>query len=631
MKSIPQACADLELLRDLEEISELGHGGNGRVFHVRNKSTNQEFALKWIHLDYSDDASLSDKEYFKLQKQQWDEIFSMKVLAQVDEIVSIKQHAFYTHPDGQHVDSFILMELLAPLDTLLSKQKLTIEESARLVEDVSTALTACHNAKIIHGDVKPDNILIGPDCYKLADFGVSLRLQKDKHLQPGGTLYYLPPECRQSGEATVVGDVYSFGMTLYTLFNDGLLPFQKEANAEAEEAAWKACLDLASQPQGVYPPPQHAPEAIAEVLLRATAIDSSKRYPTPKALADAYLAAVASLTEEQRKTPLPYGKHRAVYRSTRAATPNFRNNLKSRNTVSTAANSPFATQSGFDDPPVQTEIAPLHFEPVVPETPPARKKPVFLIVAISVAALAAVALGVFLLLSSLSLTITAQPDSFSAVLDIGNARGDVTLQLYAYGSGAGPVLTGSAPTMTLSPLAPETPYTVSVTSGGQTAQANFTTLPAETGRFTPLQQKIFTCDSAVVAKTANLHDLTNRAIEAKPFTGDQLTLRNTTLFAQNLSILLSCSVAYEAPAEFSDGVMLLVLRTPDDIVTQAFDVPGHTKSKPRFNLTHDFSPLFDEYFSRHHTHYQGEIRLEIYWLNELLGSADLTLTDGRQK
>lgn len=627
MNSIPSACQNLAFLADLEEIKVLGQGGNGKVFHVRNKETNKEYALKWIHLDYSQDCGVSNEEFFALQKQQWNEIFTMKSLSSTKEIARFDNQISYTHPDGQSVDSFILMELLTPLDDLLKNKTLTVGMSKELVTNISTALTACHKLNIIHGDIKPDNILYGEDCFKLADFGVSLRLQDNRYLRPGGTPYYLPPECHQSQEATALGDIYSLGMTLYILFNDGLLPFQKTPIEQDELDAWKQCCELAERQEGSYPPPKYAPKEIADVILRATAVKVQDRFQTPQALADAYCEAVGKLTDEQRGLPLPYGEHQIVYRSTMAETPKFQNISRKRATSTSAELSPFAQQDGFstvnaaDLKPKTTDAVPATATQTNPQP---KKLPVPIIAACAGAAVLLILLALVLLLGSgKPLTISVQPGAFEATVTLGNATDDVSLLVSASNTGEGFTVTSADSVVTLTGLAPETSYTVQASMDGQTAQEAFRTKAAAIEHFQPVSQNVFTCSVTLLDSNSNLTALlSNDEVTLLP--DNQLTLRDTRLISQNTAILLSCSMQCE-PGAFEDSTMLLVLRAPDDVVTQAIPVPAWTLSSPSFRTTQNFSALFDEYYNRHGRHFEGEVKLEIYWLNELIGSAELIL------
>lgn len=98
MKSIPAACAEQAQMRDWEEIGELGRGSNGVVYHVRNRVTGQEAALKWIHIEYGGDSGLSLQEFREAQTQLLDEINFMQKLSRTPQIVGIQDYASTSAP-----------------------------------------------------------------------------------------------------------------------------------------------------------------------------------------------------------------------------------------------------------------------------------------------------------------------------------------------------------------------------------------------------------------------------------------------------------------------------------------------------------------------------------------------------
>ncbi len=128
---------------------------------------------------------------------------------------------------------------LEQLMSSLKSRELGVKEE--LLNDVLEGLQAIHDSGIVHGDVKPENVLIfhepsRPSGYiaKLSDFGFS-QLDPDSELAAGGTPYWNAPECLDGCPAALSQfktgskrDVYSFGL-LATYLISGQKPFSSDA------------------------------------------------------------------------------------------------------------------------------------------------------------------------------------------------------------------------------------------------------------------------------------------------------------------------------------------------------------------------------------------------------------------
>jgi serine/threonine protein kinase len=118
---------------------------------------------------------------------------------------------------------FIVMERLSgwTLRDQLDQGRLSITAVHTLAEQILAALSAAHAAGILHRDIKPGNILIGPDGqWKVADFGIAkaAELPAADDTASGlvrGTPAYLAPERFYGAAATVQADLYALGAVLY--------------------------------------------------------------------------------------------------------------------------------------------------------------------------------------------------------------------------------------------------------------------------------------------------------------------------------------------------------------------------------------------------------------------------------
>lgn len=152
---------------------------------------------------------------------------------------------------------------------------LAAAEAARLVEDLAGAVHAAHRTGIVHGDVKPENVLLTPETHRvmLADFGIatSLAVSVAAGSTPIGTVAYMAPEqWRDRLAPSPASDVYTLGGTLYYLLS-GVAPHAgREVGADAPPR----------------PLPATVPPRLREIVQRALAPRPEDRPPSAAALAD---------------------------------------------------------------------------------------------------------------------------------------------------------------------------------------------------------------------------------------------------------------------------------------------------------------------------------------------------------
>src|SRR3954471_18185309 len=138
--------------------------------------------------------------------------------------------------DGQ---PWLVMEYLPSksLSTVLSERgTLSPRDVASIGEQVASALTAAHNAGIVHRDIKPGNILLGDEgVVKITDFGISRATGDVTVTATGmlaGTPAYLAPEVAKGYDPGSPSDVFSLGSTLYAAI-EGAPPFGLSENTIA--------------------------------------------------------------------------------------------------------------------------------------------------------------------------------------------------------------------------------------------------------------------------------------------------------------------------------------------------------------------------------------------------------------
>jgi len=153
------------------------------------------------------------------------EIALQRSLAGHPNIVALEDSAVLPDEDGSGCTVLIRMEQLRPIRDMFP---LSEKDVYRMGCDICDALCACAEKNILHRDIKPDNIFYAPDgSCKLGDFGIS-RLQESGRTEMTvhmGTPMNMAPEMSAGTRYDSRADLYSLGLVMYTLLNDGRGPF----------------------------------------------------------------------------------------------------------------------------------------------------------------------------------------------------------------------------------------------------------------------------------------------------------------------------------------------------------------------------------------------------------------------
>ncbi len=119
---------------------------------------------------------------------------------------------------------YIVMEYVAgeSLKARLTRQgPLALEEALRIAGETAEALEAAHSAGVVHRDIKPHNILVGPEGQvKVTDFGIARAMSSSSNTETGtivGSVNYVSPEQARGDVVGPQSDVYSLGVTLFEM------------------------------------------------------------------------------------------------------------------------------------------------------------------------------------------------------------------------------------------------------------------------------------------------------------------------------------------------------------------------------------------------------------------------------
>ena len=172
----------------------------------------------------------------------------------------------------EHVEGRDLQALMAEQGVL------DIESTLAITIELCKGLGYAHRAGLVHGDVKPHNILVTSDSQiKLTDFGLARALTVSRpHEAQGlvwGTPSYLAPECSAGEPPSTASDVYSLGIVLFELLT-GRVPFEGADYRELAMAHMQVVPPLASQLNPLVP------TALDDIVRKVLSKEPSLRYRT---------------------------------------------------------------------------------------------------------------------------------------------------------------------------------------------------------------------------------------------------------------------------------------------------------------------------------------------------------------
>ena len=131
----------------------------------------------------------------------------------------------FDYGEDDHL-TFLVMELVPglPLSAIIREQGPLDPDSVRsIIGQAALALGVAHEARVVHRDVKPANILVRPDgVVKLTDFGIARALDAIGHTRVGemlGTPNYISPEQAMGEQATGASDLYALGVVAHEMLN----------------------------------------------------------------------------------------------------------------------------------------------------------------------------------------------------------------------------------------------------------------------------------------------------------------------------------------------------------------------------------------------------------------------------
>lgn len=200
---------------------KLGQGGLGVVYAAQDEKLNRRVAIKVLR--HRSDAQVRNRVL--------DEARHTAALSDpaVVTVFSVLDEADPPAIVMEFVEGF-------PLDRFAAQ--LTFEQKARLLREVARGLSVAHARGLVHRDLKPDNIIVGPDMRpRILDFGLALSLEEAARQGRGfeGTPLYASPEQALGKSLGPESDVFSFGSLMFKVLT-GKAPFAGDSISQVLEA-----------------------------------------------------------------------------------------------------------------------------------------------------------------------------------------------------------------------------------------------------------------------------------------------------------------------------------------------------------------------------------------------------------
>lgn len=263
---------------------EIGHGGMANVYRAIQPSIGRDVAVKVLPTNFLQDRTFLER--FNREVQVIARLKHPRILPVYD----------FGEQDGLPYIVMAYMEGGTLSDQIKrSNGGLSMDATARIVNQVAEGLDYAHRKGIIHRDFKPSNVLLDEDGnVHLADFGIA-KVTGDTAQLTGsgviGTPQYMAPEMTRPGGVSALIDVYALGVTIYQMLT-GQLPYRADTPMGAMLAhATEPIPDIRSERSD-------ASEVMQVVLSRGMAKDPMERYQSAGEMARDFQAAVDSLVDK---------------------------------------------------------------------------------------------------------------------------------------------------------------------------------------------------------------------------------------------------------------------------------------------------------------------------------------------
>lgn len=244
-----------------EIIEKVGSGGMSDVYKAKCHKLNRFVAIKVLKQEFSTDKNFVSK--FRVEAQ------SAAGLAHPN-IVSVYDVG---EDNGMH---YIVMELIEGITLkqyIKRKGRLTVKEAVSIAIQVAQGIECAHNNKIIHRDIKPQNIIISKEGkVKVTDFGIARAASSNTiNSNAMGSVHYISPEQARGGYIDEKSDIYSLGITIYEMLT-GEVPFDGDTTVSI------ALQHIQNDVPSVRDTVHDVPISVEKIVCKCTRKKADRRY-----------------------------------------------------------------------------------------------------------------------------------------------------------------------------------------------------------------------------------------------------------------------------------------------------------------------------------------------------------------
>ncbi len=263
-----------------EILEKIGDGNFFVVYKARDKVLNRLVALKILQGKYAENEDFARRICSEMQAT------AELAHGNITRVIECDRQGDIWFVATEFVRGINLKERIKRIAPM------TVSATVDIAIAVAEALDYAHSRGFVHGDIRPQNILVSPEgITKLTDFGIAPALAVFPAMQAAAmfrSVHYTAPEAAEGKTPQPASDMYSLGVVMYEMLT-GTVPFDAET---------PIAIALKHAKENPRPPRElnaGIPRSLEDVILKAIAKQPNERYPSLRAMLDELYAIRDSL------------------------------------------------------------------------------------------------------------------------------------------------------------------------------------------------------------------------------------------------------------------------------------------------------------------------------------------------